>query len=396
MHKPHLGLREKYHKYVDPLLVRLFQLISVSKDKIVFCNFNGRGFGDNPKYVALEILRRNLPYKLYWVVSNNKVYVPDGFIRIKYRSIHYIYTLSTMKVYVDNQKIGSIWKKKKGQYYIQTWHGSLPIKKTESAVADKLSQTYVCESKRDSEWIDTFIVPSKADEENLSTNYWYKHELWKIGNPRSDIFFNITSVQLSIIKNKLKLSNDTKILLYAPTFRDDRSIKGYNINFDKVIDSLQHKTGKKWVVLVRLHPNATALGNLFEYNDRIINVCNYSDPNDLSVVADAMISDYSSIISDMFLQKKPVFLYACDYKEYIEKNRPLNDIYWKLPCKCNYTQEELISDIDSFDKDNYLAKLKHFMEVDFVSYDNGHASEKVVDKIEKVIKTDYQSPYYSK
>ena len=83
-----------------------------------------------------------------------------------------------MKIYINNQKNGSIWRKKKGQFYIQTWHGSLPIKQTEKAVADKLGPKYVKDSMRDSEWIDTFIVPSEIDKLNISTNYWYNHELW--------------------------------------------------------------------------------------------------------------------------------------------------------------------------------------------------------------------------
>ena len=208
--------------------------------------------------------------------------------------------------------------------------------------------------------------------------------------------YGITRKQILDIKKKLGLEFNTKILLYAPTFRDDRSTKGYNINLDNVIKCLSKKSNEKWVALVRLHPNAVTLGNLFTYSDSIINASKYPDPNDLSVVADAMISDYSSIISDMFLQKKPVFLYACDYNDYIAKNRPVNDIYWKLPCKCNMTEEELLKDIGEFDMDVYQKKLKHFMEVDFKSYDDGHASERVVDRIQKVIETDYPSPYYSK
>lgn len=392
----HLGLRDKYHKIVDPIFIKLFHALPVSKNKIVFSNFNGRGYGDNPKYIAEEVIKRKLNYKMYWIVSNDKVYVPEGITKVKYRSLRYIYEMATTKVFINNIKNGNEWNKKKGQYYIQTWHGSLVMKYVESEVEESLGKDYVKQSKKDSEFIDTFLVASKDDKNIIGKWFWYHHELWETGSPRSDVFFNVSNDMIKGIKTKLGLDDSTKILLYSPTFRDDNSTAGYNINLEKVVTTLEKTTRDKWVALVRLHPNAAALGNLFEYNEEVINVCNYPDAQDLCLVADAMITDYSSIMLDMFLQKKPVFLYTNDYDDYIANSRPMHGIYNKLPCKRNNTEDDLLKDIESCDKDVYLKKLKHFMEVDFMSYDDGHASERVADRIKKVIETDYQSPYYSK
>ena len=392
----HLGLRVKYHKIVDPIFIKLFHALPVSKNKIVFSNFNGRGYGDNPKYIAEEVIKRKLNYKMYWIVSNDKVYVPEGITKVKYRSLRYIYEMATTKVFINNIKNGNEWKKKKGQYYIQTWHGSLIMKYVESEVEESLGKDYVKQSKKDSEFIDTFLVASKDDKNIIGKWFWYHHELWETGSPRSDVFFNVTNDKIKGIKTKLGLDESTKILLYSPTFRDYNSTAGYNINLEKVVTTLEKTTRDKWVALVRLHPNAAALGNLFEYNEEVINVCNYPDAQDLCLVADAMITDYSSIMLDMFLQKKPVFLYTNDYDDYIANSRPMHGIYNNLPCKRNNTEDDLLKDIESCDKDVYLKKLKHFMEVDFMSYDDGHASERVVDRIQKVIETDYPSPYYSK
>jgi CDP-glycerol glycerophosphotransferase len=392
----HLGLRDKYHKIVDPIFIKLFHALPVSKNKIVFSNFNGRGYGDNPKYIAEEVIKRKLNYKMYWIVSNDKVYVPEGITKVKYRSLRYIYEMATTKVFINNIKNGNEWNKKKGQYYIQTWHGSLVMKYVESEVEESLGKDYVKQSKKDSEFIDTFLVASKDDKNIIGKWFWYHHELWETGSPRSDVFFNVSNDKIKGIKTKLGLDDSTKILLYSPTFRDDNSTAGYNINLEKVVTTLEKTTRDKWVALVRLHPNAAALGNLFEYNEEVINVCNYPDAQDLCLVADAMITDYSSIMLDMFLQKKPVFLYTNDYDDYIANSRPMHGIYNKLPCKRNNTEDDLLKDIESCDKDVYLKKLKHFMEVDFMSYDDGHASERVADRIKKVIETDYQSPYYSK
>lgn len=396
MRKMHLGLRDKYHKIVDPIFIKLFHALPVSKNKIVFSNFNGRGYGDNPKYIAEEVIKRKLNYKMYWIVSNDKVYVPEGITKVKYRSLRYIYEMATTKVFINNIKNGNEWNKKKGQYYIQTWHGSLVMKYVESEVEESLGKDYVKQSKKDSEFIDTFLVASKDDKNIIGKWFWYHHELWETGSPRSDVFFNVSNDKIKGIKTKLGLDDSTKILLYSPTFRDDNSTAGYNINLEKVVTTLEKTTRDKWVALVRLHPNAAALGNLFEYNEEVINVCNYPDAQDLCLVADAMITDYSSIMLDMFLQKKPVFLYTNDYDDYIANSRPMHGIYNKLPCKRNNTEDDLLKDIESCDKDVYLKKLKHFMEVDFMSYDDGHASERVADRIKKVIETDYQSPYYSK
>lgn len=386
-------ISNRISKYKIIFFKRLFYFFPVDKYKIVFNNFNGKGFGDNPRYIAEEIFKQDLPYKLFWI-CNKTAEVPNWINRISMFSIRGLYTLATSRVIINNVKNGLPYFKKKSQYYIQTWHGSLIMKYLEKEVEDKLSRTYVNASKADSKLIDCFLVASNDDERIIKSNFWYDHEILRCGCPRSDVFFKKSVEYINQIKEKLEIPLKNKVVMYAPTFRDDFSVNGYKIDTNRILNALKIRFGNNWSLIIRLHPNVTVQDSVFHFNENVINVCNYPDAQDLSLIADIMITDYSSIMLDAFLQGKPVFLYTSDYEEYI-KNRPMHSIYKKLPCNRCATNDELIQTILNFDSIIYQANLDKFLNITFHSYDDGLASKRVVERINDVINSGYQSPYIS-
>lgn len=384
-------------KIIRNILVNVYRHCKVQKNRIVFSNFFGRGFGDNPKYIALEIQRQHLPFDLYWIVNpGEEKSLPTGIKPVRVHSLKSFYIFSTSRVIIYNAKGPLPYKKRANQYYIQTWHGSLIMKYVEAEVMDKISPSYAKDSQHDSEITDVFLTASDDDSNVVKKSFWYNHEIMKSGSPRSDIFFHTTKEQILKIRKNLDIDDNYKILLYAPTFRDDKSTKGYGVDIDKVLKALEKNTGESWIALIRMHPAAVKFANNFHYGKNVINVSTYPDPQDLSIICNAMLTDYSSIMLDAFLQMKPVFLFTCDYDDYIAKNRPMHEIYHQLPCKRNNNMKELVDTIKAFDKNHYLEGLKYFMDKIFVSYDDGHASERVVERIKKVINSDYQSPYVEK
>ncbi|MBQ3849140.1 MAG: CDP-glycerol glycerophosphotransferase family protein, partial [Clostridia bacterium] len=105
------------------LLHGILYLFPISKDKVVFANFLGRGMGGSPKYIAEEMLRQDLPYDMVWLVSDTSVTLPSGIRPVKMFSLRGRYELATAHVIINNVKHKLPFKKKKAQYYIQTWHG---------------------------------------------------------------------------------------------------------------------------------------------------------------------------------------------------------------------------------------------------------------------------------
>lgn len=138
----------------NELLLRITEVFCCHlklQNKVVFSNFFGRGLGDDVKYILLDLLKRENRPILCWVVSDKTIELPDGVIPIRYRSLSYVFHLCTAKVWVFNIRNLYKTKKRNGQYYIQTWHGGmLGLKRAEQVVAASLSEDYVTAAMIDS------------------------------------------------------------------------------------------------------------------------------------------------------------------------------------------------------------------------------------------------------
>ena len=272
------------------------------------------------------------------------------------------------------------------QKYIQTWHGSLGIKKIEKSVN--------CLTK-DNQWLDCAI------ENSYMTDYWisnsnfednvYKEAFWDVknimqfGHPRNDIFFKDNHDIILKVKKIYNIPENKNILLYAPTFREDEKLSHYNLDFEAVKNALLNKFGGDWVMLVRLHSRLENLFNeYFKDKGGIINASNYPDMQELLVAADVGITDYSSWMFDYMLSKKPVFIYAEDIEEYNTER----GFYYPLestPFPIARNNEELAKNIENFDNEKYIKEVDKFLK-EKGCIEDGHASERVVDLIEEIMK----------
>ena len=222
----------------------------------------------------------------------------------------------------------------------------------------------------------------------MRESFWYNGEILKCGLPRNDIFFNRTEEFIAGIRKKLNVPPDNKIIMYAPTFRDNPAILAdvYKFNAAKLTETLKKKFGGKWTLLIRLHPNVAWVNlsnNIFGNAENIINVTKYPDMQELLVVSDVLISDYSSSIYDFMILHKPVFIFAKDFDSY-PKERGFKQLYFDLPYKINRTEDELLDCIKNFDAKKLEPAIKKFLDV-IIPFDTGHASEEVVKRIKSVI-----------
>ena len=371
-------LQSKYIKICGGLL----RWLPVNRHKIVLNNFQGRGYGDSPKYIAEEIIRQKLPYDLVWLVADLNMELPSGIRKVKLQSVRASYELSTAKVIISNVKVALPYHKKRSQFYIQTWHGSMAFKAIEKDAQEKLNPNYLKETIADSKQINLFLSCNSVQTQEIQTIFWYDGEIFESGSPRNDMLYKPIQYK-DAVKRKLGMEPSTKVVLYAPTFRDDFRTDVYNLDLALVSKSLSDRLGGEWRILVRLHPNVMK-ENIVKLTSDSIDVTSYPDMQELLLVADVLITDYSTIIYDMAIMRKIILLYAPDLDDY-KNNRGLKPIYFNLPSRINQSNDELLEYISDLDLVAYQKRLEKFVSTIRI-FDDGNASKRVVDRIDTIIK----------
>ena len=302
------------------LVLYIFRIFPIKKNKVCFINFSGKGYGDNPKYITEEILKENEDIEIVWFVKNIekvKKEFPSRVRLVKIFSLRYLYELATAKVWVNNSRFDQFVIKRKGQYYIQTWHGGLALKKIEYDAADKMSEYYHKVMKNDNNLMDVMISNSKFCTEVYRRAFRFKGDIKEYGTPRNDFLLQKHDDTITKIRNFFDIKEDNKILLYAPTFRDKYLKNPYDIDFERVKKELEDKTKQKWKIIVKLHPRIENPEDLIKFNDDIINATKYPDVQELIYSCDLLITDYSSTMFESLIANKSVILYANDIENYI-------------------------------------------------------------------------------
>lgn len=349
------------------------------QNKIVFANFNGRGFGCNPKYIAQELLRQQVPYDLVWLVNDMDAPMPAGIRKVPFHGRQSYYELATAKVIVNNVKGDLNLRKRKGQFYIQTWHAGFGFKLVEKNALSKLPKDYVIESKINSRDTDLMLAGSKFQSNEYRQAFWCKCEILEQGLPRNDAYFGKTEEELLEIKASLGLSAETKVALYAPTFRTGSdTLETYGLDLERTRNALQTHWGGNWVLLFRHHPNLK-IPLSFAKDSNVINVSEYPDMQELVLITDVFISDYTSAMFEAAFLNKIIFVFATDVDEY-EKSRGLNKAFYMLPYPMARNNDEMMQIIHNFDRESYDKTTGKFLEK-FQPFETGNASKAVATRI---------------
>lgn len=355
------------------------------RNKIVFMNFWGRGYGDNPKYIAEEIIHQDLPYEMVWLVHDMSCEMPSQIRKVKYCSFKSRIELTTARVIISNVKGGLSFRKRHKQYYIQTWHGGFGVKPIEKEIESSLSEKYVRSSKYDSSITDLILSGSEFQTKVIRDAFWYDGEIYKKGVPRNDILFNVTEDKVLQLKQKYGIHDTEKIVLYAPTFRDNCSSEAYHLDTEMLLHALEIRTSYQWKLITRLHPLAASFRDMFHYDEHVIDGSDFPDSQELLVMSDLLITDFSSMMMDFAIMEKPVLLFITDLEQYIQSCRDVRPIFYQLPFALSRSNEELRQAVLSHKEREYKTRLNKFMDEYFQSYDDGHASQHVVDRIKEIM-----------
>jgi len=378
--------------YFNAIIIRriLFSNTKVNPKKIMFMTFQG-SYTCNPKYICEQLLKENIDCEIVWNVGYEAYMTkteqfPKQVTLVRAFSFDFYKEYSTSRIIIINS-IDSIdlhFPKKKNQIIIQTWHGSLGIKR------------FGIEANKNKKWLKfginsgkktDYCISNSTFEDNIFiTSFWAKSNILQYGHPRNDILLTLKKNKLLKLKTRIlsrygidKVSN---IILYAPTFRNDITFD-YEIDYQMLLEAIIKRFGNSgWIIFKRYHENLRSIKNEHLSNN-IIEVTEYPDIQELLYITDIAITDYSSWIFDFILMEKPGFIFATDIKKYNNER----GFYYPLestPFPVATNNEELYNNIINFDDKDYNKKRIEFLK-DKGCIEDGKASERVVQKIKEII-----------
>ncbi len=373
-------IKKDFEKCKRQLFIIKYSMIPIQNNKVVLWANDFTFYGCNPKHIA-EYILDSYPtqFDLVWVFDS-KLPIPKDIspkIRVvRYFSKEYLYELHTAHFVICNSRTGknTFWRKRVGQIYIQTWHSPLRLKNIEKDAEAFLSKKYIQAAKEDSKKIDYMVSGCTFSTNIYKKSFWYNGPILEYGTPRIDYLLN--SMNKSKAKKKIGLDDHVQYILYAPTFRSNYNFD-YKINFLKLILCCEKRFGGKWKVLYRLHPNL-----VFEDKDSLlgescIDMCKYSDMQELIMASDILISDYSSCIFDALYARIKCFLYIPDYERYSTEERNLYFDINDIPACKALNELELCKNIEFFDNEAYDANTEEFL-LKIGSFETGSACKSIV------------------
>lgn len=349
--------------------------------RVVFHSFVGKQYSDNSKAVSERLHEVAPEVEIVWFfldVDKFKGVVPEYVKCVEATPKNLLYYYSTSKVWADNctsePMINNLYKSKK-QTYIHFWHGDRGFKKCFFDLPGWKSKFLI--SKKG--FCDYMTTGSVHAERVYTSMFRYKNPFLKVGCPRNDMLINEDANQRKEIRSKLGLDDETKLLIYAPTFRRRFKKKGMDISgidLDNVIAQLEKTYGCKWVCGIRGHHE---IGSLVreENNSKVIDLTSYPDMADLMLAGDMLITDYSSCAGDFALTHRPVILFIQDLEEYTTKDRTLLFDIDKSPYIYAETNEQLIDIIKNIKKVDIKKNCDDILEF-YETYETGKATDEVV------------------
>lgn len=366
----------------------------VSDHTILYESFWGRGLVDNPYAIFLELLDRPgfSDFKHIWVIDDLEENQPiineyagrRNVVFVEYRSKEYLEALATAKYLINNTTFQNFFIRKPEQVYINTWHGT-PIKAMGYDMPDgnfgvaNTMRNFLCSN---------YLLSANP---HMTRMYLHSYKLREIfmgeilqeGYPRNDL---LTKTSREAIKRRLRaygieLAKGRKIVLYAPTWRENSSGKAV-VNPLELLEIKERLEagldGETYQILIKPHQLVyKQLKDLDEYKGVLLPAM--IDANELMSVVDILISDYSSIFLDYMVLERPILFYIPDLEDY-KTSRGLDFTPEQLPGPASSDLEDIIDailDIENVQK-RYRATYQAIRER-MCPYEDGRSSQRVAD-----------------
>jgi len=340
------------------------------ENAVFFESFYGRNASCNPFAIDRELARRAPDVTRYWSVVDLSIEVPEGAIAVVDGSPDWWRARGSARLLVVNDWLRRRFARRAGQVVLQTWHGT-PLKRLalhRPGFDPRRMAAVVKESRR---W-NVLLAQNPYAARILGKAYAFlTRPVWVEGYPRNDI---LVSGDGAATRAALGVRPEERVLLYAPTWRDDR---------DEIVDFIDPSAlaeAADAVVLVRGHSRTLQPGRDAE-GPRVIDVTGFPDTSLLLLAADALITDYSSVMFDFSVTGKPMYFLVPDMEHFRGELRGFYfDLAVHAPGPVVRTQDELVAAILAADTAAYADAYRTW-QAKFNARDDGHAAERVVSRI---------------
>lgn len=374
------------------ILFKVVGLFPARPKSIMFESFLGKQYSDNPRAIY-EYVKENYPdYKLYWSVDPRFMtnFTGKDLNIVPRFSVKWLFVMASAKYWVVNSRLPLWIPKPKHTIYLQTWHGT-PLKRLAvdmdevympGTETDKYKQNFLREA---SNW-DYLISPNAYSSEIFRRAFAFDREMIESGYPRNDYLYSHNNEgEIRRLKEKYGIPLDKKVILYAPTWRDDQYYAKGKYKFDLELDlnRMRDVFGDKYVVLLRLHYLVASQIDVSAYDGFAFDFSHHADIRELYLVADILLTDYSSVFFDYANLKRPMIFFVYDIDDYRDRLRGFYfDFEAKAPGPLVKTTAEVIAEIQKLEANGYElpAGFNDFHET-FCAWEDGQASKRVVEKV---------------
>lgn len=399
--KKNVLLRKLARRVVNVIRLIKFKILTIgiktNEKTVIFFAFKGKSYACSPKAIYEYMLtdEKYKDFEYIWAFKNldKHSYLKENKNTkiVKYGGKEYYRCLAKAKYWIFNYRVDDHIYPKKDQVYVQCWHGT-PLKKlgydlknTQNAMnsESEIHNKYRIDAKK----FKYLLSPSKFASDKFKSAWNLKevnkeNVIIEKGYPRNDFLYNFKQEDIEKIKSDLNLPSGKKIILYAPTWRDDQhqSDIGYTYKTEVDFDLLKDKLQEEYIILFRAHYLVANSFDFEKYKGFVYNVSDVDDINYLYVISDLLITDYSSVFFDYANLKRPMIFHMYDFEKYKDELRGFYMDISELPGSITKTEIELIEEIKKTENFRYDEKYKKFNEK-YNYLDDGQAAKRVVEEI---------------
>jgi CDP-glycerol glycerophosphotransferase len=288
-----------------------------SPQRVLFNSFNG-SFSDSPRAIYEELVHRRVAQSHVWMKSPTADGFPAGPTAVAPYTLRYLREAGRAGYVVSNIEMPRNFRKRPGASYLQTWHGT-PLKRIgfdnerwqqNPRGLDRMAREFA-------KW-DFLVSQNPFSSDIFRRAFRFDGEILETGYPRNDVLASPEAATVRRdVRKALGISDGQRVILYAPTWRDNlvdaRGALRFSLALD--LDQMAERLGGDSVLLLRLHRLlAPELGE--GLGTFVRNVSRHPDIRDLYLAADVLITDYSSAMFDFAVTGKPIVLFTHDLDEY--------------------------------------------------------------------------------
>ena len=361
---------------------RLLVRLPIRPGTAVFESQLGKVYGDSPKYIYQQLRARGDARRVVWSYADQPGGWPDDAVLVKRASWRYYYELARAEVWVDNQGLPPAAARRPGTKYVQTWHGS-PYKSMgydEPKLQFGTAEVRARFTRSIERWTH-FCVQSPFAEEVFARAFRHNAQSLRTGYPRNDPLLRCDPAAVKELRARLELPDDRRVVLYAPTFRDSRRVMRSTPGLPLNLAQMSDLVGDTCYLLVRAH--YLDRGNVAaRYSNFARDVSDHPDMTELLLASDALITDYSSVMFDYALLRRPMLFYAYDLDLYTQTRGAYFDLERVAPGPVVRNEEDVVAWLkDPYaQQSQYQERMEAFLET-FCTFETGQAAQQVVDAL---------------